>query len=426
MNWQTLKKSELLKNTSILVSGTALAQLIPILLQPVLRRFYTPETYGAYAVYLSLIGILYVLSSLRYEMAIALPRKDKTAVNLWALALFFNLMFNALLFFFIIIFRSPILQFLNIPSGYSIFIYLVPVGNFLYSFYQSTHYWLIRKKSFKAVSINKFARRITEGGVQVSSKNLFAGTSLVLGDIVGHFTNVIAGYYQSWKKGLRWEYVSLNKLRYVFKKYAEFPKYNLLSSFMGVFSFLIPTLLINKFYSAEYAGYYDLSKMVLSIPLALIAGSVANVLLQRFSEKRQLKETIFKEFFQIFIIVFLIAVLEIVVIRLWGVPLFKIIFGKQWVESGIMSKMLVWSYAINFVVFSFSSVFISLERIKLLSAWQVFRFLAILVLFTLDDIDFSRFIKIYVLIEIVSFMVNFGLLVWIIYQYEKKLKVIKT
>lgn len=53
---------------------------------------------------------------------------------------------------------------------------------------------------------------------------------------------------------------------------------------MGVFSFLIPTILINKFYSAEYAGYYDLSKMVLSIPLALIAGSVANVLLQRFSE----------------------------------------------------------------------------------------------------------------------------------------------
>jgi len=359
-------------------------------------------------------------------MAIALPRKDKTAVNLWALALFFNLMFNALLFIFILIFRRPILHFLNIPSGYSIFICLVPVGNFLYSFYQSTHYWLIRKKSFKAVSVNKFARRITEGGVQVSSKNLFEGTSLVLGDIVGHFTNVIAGYYQSWKKGLRWEYVSLNKLRYVFKKYAEFPKYNLLSSFMGVFSFLIPTLLINKFYSAEYAGYYDLSKMVLSIPLALVAGSVANVLLQRFSEKRQLKETIFKEFFQIFIIVFLIAVLEIVVIRLWGVPLFKIIFGKQWIESGIMSKMLVWSYAINFVVFSFSSVFISLERIKLLSAWQVFRFLAILVLFTLDDIDFSRFIKIYVLIEIVSFMVNFGLLVWIIYQYEKKLKVIKT
>lgn len=123
---------------------------------------------------------------------------------------------------------------------------------------------------------------------------------------------------------------------------------------------------------------------------------------------------------------FVIAVLEIVMIRLWGIPLFKIIFGTQWVESGSMSQILVWSYAINFIVFSFSSVFISLERIKLLSAWQVFRFLAIVILFTLNDIGFFRFIKIYVLIEILSFIVNFVLLVWIIYQYENKIKVVKT
>jgi O-antigen/teichoic acid export membrane protein len=426
LNWQTIKKSELVKNTSILVSGTALAQLIPILLQPLLRRFYTPETFGTYSVYLSLIGILYVLSSLRYEMAIALPKKDKTAINLWALAAIFNLCFNALLFILILIFKKEILQFLNIPAAYSLLIFLVPVGNFLYSFYQSTHYWLIRKKSFKAVSVNKFARRISEGTVQITVKNVLTKTGLVLGDITGHFANAIAGYYQSTRKGLQINQISIPKLKYVFKKYAEFPKYNLLSSFMGVFSFLIPTLLINKFYSAEYAGYYDLSKMVLSIPLALIAGSVANVLLQRFSEKRQMKESIFKEFFQIFIIVFLIAVLEIIVIRLWGVPLFKIIFGKQWVESGIMSQILVWSYAINFIVFSFSSVFISLEKIKTLSAWQALRFLAILVLFTFNDIAFLWFIKIYVLIEIFSFIVNLGLLIWIIYQYEKKLRVVNT
>lgn len=134
MNWHNIKKSELLKNTSILVSGTALAQLIPILLQPLLRRFYSPETFGSYSVYLSLIGILYVLSSLRYEMAIALPRKDKMAVHLWALALIFNLSFNVLLFLMVSVLHKPIVDFLNIPSAYSLFIYLVPLGNFLYSF----------------------------------------------------------------------------------------------------------------------------------------------------------------------------------------------------------------------------------------------------------------------------------------------------
>ncbi len=91
---QKIRNSELFKNTSILVSGTALAQLIPILLQPILRRFYSPEVFGAYSVYLSLVGILYVLSSLRYEMAIPLPRNIKKGVIIWVLRSILILIFN--------------------------------------------------------------------------------------------------------------------------------------------------------------------------------------------------------------------------------------------------------------------------------------------------------------------------------------------
>src|SRR5664280_2838329 len=79
-------RSELLKNTSILISGTALAQLIPILLQPILRRYYTPDIFGAYSVYFSIVGILAIVSSFKYELAIILPRTDKEAANIFFLS----------------------------------------------------------------------------------------------------------------------------------------------------------------------------------------------------------------------------------------------------------------------------------------------------------------------------------------------------
>jgi O-antigen/teichoic acid export membrane protein len=43
-------QSDFLRNTVILVFGTGIAQMIPILLQPVLRRIYAPADFGAFAV----------------------------------------------------------------------------------------------------------------------------------------------------------------------------------------------------------------------------------------------------------------------------------------------------------------------------------------------------------------------------------------
>src|SRR5664279_3094846 len=101
--FQTLRKSELLRNTSILISGTALAQVIPMLLQPVLRRAFAPEVFGSYSVYRSLIGMLIIISSFKYELAIILPRKDTEATNVFFLAILLNVFFNLILLCVIII-----------------------------------------------------------------------------------------------------------------------------------------------------------------------------------------------------------------------------------------------------------------------------------------------------------------------------------
>ena len=212
-------------------------------------------------------------------------------------------------------------------------------------------------------------------------------------------------------------------MKYVSVRYSDFPKYNVISSFWGAFSFLIPAIFINKFFNSEYAGYYDLSKLVLSIPLALIAGSIANVLLQRFSEKKQKKVSIKRDFLTVLSIVTVIAVFEIIVISLFSTEIFNFFFGKQWEMSGEISKLLVWSYALNFIIFSFSSIFISLEKIKILSLWQLFHFLSILLLIFFKDLSFLSFIKIYVIIEIICYTSYFLLLTFVIRRYEKTILV---
>lgn len=417
-----LKESEILRNTSILVSGTALAQVIPVILQPLLRRYYSADTFGAYSVYLSLIGIFSIIASFKYDLAIVLPKKDRDAANLMLLSVAISLIFSVLLTISVLLWKKEIAGFLNLSNEYSFFLIIAPAGIFFYSFYQTINNWLTRKKGFVQISVNKFTRRIIEGGTQVGLKSIAVSKGLVIGDILGHIANVISGLYQSRKTGLYANMLSLVKVKYIARKYSEFPRFNVIPSFMSACSFLLPAIMINKFYSSAFTGYFDLSKLLLSVPLALISTSLSNVLLQSITEKYNLKLSLKKDLLTVLGLVLLIGTFEVLIISIYGVELFKFVFGDNWDYSGRISQILVWSYAMNFIVASFSTVFVSLQKIKLLSIWQIFYFLSIISLAFFRNNEFLDFIRIFVGIEITCYIAIILLMTYIVVSYEIKLK----
>ncbi|HAN76795.1 MAG TPA: hypothetical protein DCQ31_02935, partial [Bacteroidales bacterium] len=181
-----LLKTDITRNTSILISGTVLAQVIPLVLQPVLRRYFEPEVFGAYAVYISILAILIMASSLRYEQAVVLPKADKHAANLVFVSLLFSVLFSLLLLVVVLIWNQKLLQFLNLKPAYAVFLYLLPLGVFLSGAYQSLYFWLIRKKAFKGISYNKFVRRAFEGSSQLAFALIKTGNGLLFGDIIGN------------------------------------------------------------------------------------------------------------------------------------------------------------------------------------------------------------------------------------------------
>ncbi len=420
---QHLLKSEILRNASILISGTVLAQVISIILQPLLRRYFPPEAFGLLSVYLSIVGIVLVISTLRYDDAIVLPGKDKESANLLVLSLIFSFSINLVLFLIVLIWGDHIVEFINLPKNFSSkILYIIPLSVFLYNVYQSFNYWLVRKKRYYAVSANKLIRRITEGFAQLFFAFMKNIKGMVYGDVIGQLSNVVTVVIQSFRNGFRFQTISSIKLKYVAKKYSEFPKYSLIPAFMSACSYSLPALFISKYYSIENTGFFDTSKYLLSIPLALVASSLSNVLLQKIAEKYQKKETLLNELKPIFYLVTFICLFEIGIIILFGESLFKLIFGSIWGFSGEISKILVWSYALNFFVSSFSSIFISMRRIKTYSIWQAFYFFSILSLMIFKELDFVDFLKAFVIIEALCYIIILFILFLIVYRYEKSIR----
>lgn len=414
-------KNELLRNSTTLISGTVIAQAIPILLQPLLRRNFSAELFGTYAVYQSLIGILYTLTSGRFEMAIVLPKKLKEAANLLFLAQFINLFSNIIIFLVICIFQEQFRIVLNLEQHQAYILYLAPLGTFLYNLYTGINYILIREKQFKSASVNKVIRRCSEGAIHSITSITKINYGLLLGDIFGQLANCMSGIWLTRRKDLSLKMFSKKKIRYVARKYSEFPKYNLIPAFMSACSYLLPAVLINKFYSSEQAGYFDLSKLLLSIPLALIATSLSNVLLQRLSENFRAKLSIWKDIKYILVPILIISLIEIGIALFWSYPIFKFLFGPDWSVSAKLAKIMVWPFVLNFIAASYSCTFIAIKKIKLFSLWQTIYFSAICSLFLLGNLLFVDFIKIFVYIEISCFILFFILLGIAIFNYEKNI-----
>ena len=57
-------QSSFIRNVSILVSGTIIAQVFAVLASPILSRLYSPEQFGEYAIFITIVGLLSTISSL--------------------------------------------------------------------------------------------------------------------------------------------------------------------------------------------------------------------------------------------------------------------------------------------------------------------------------------------------------------------------
>ena len=80
-------RSDFTKNVLILMTGTTMAQAIPIAVLPILSRLYSPDDFGVLAIFISLSFIFGSIANGRYELAIVLPKDDRSALNIVVLSI---------------------------------------------------------------------------------------------------------------------------------------------------------------------------------------------------------------------------------------------------------------------------------------------------------------------------------------------------
>ena len=124
--------SEFSKNVIKLITGLSIAQLIPILVTPILTQFFSPEQFGTYGLYVSIYTILGVISSGKYDMAIMLPKNKKDSINIIAICFIFAIFFSLIIFFLLLIFKDLLFE-SNQLNLFKTYYWIIPFSILLFA-----------------------------------------------------------------------------------------------------------------------------------------------------------------------------------------------------------------------------------------------------------------------------------------------------
>lgn len=413
--------SDFIKNSSMLIVGTLVAQLFPFFIQPFLRRIFTPEEFGIAAVYLSLLSILTIVASFNYHASIILPEDERDSNSLVMGSLIISLLFSIFLFSLLFFFNDFFIEKLGLPIKIKKWLYLLPLSILINSSHLIFSNWLTRKKEFKKISINKVSRRFSEGLSQLFFGKIikFSG-GIILGSFIGDLVNFIVYLFQ-FKKTKGSFQVDLKKIKSNLLSYIHFPKYSLLSNLFSAISLFVPVIIVNSLYNVEITGQFDLSRQILAVPLSLISLSISQVFLENITSKKKKSESFMKLYRKILLILIVMAIMGGAIVYFYGVNLFVFFFGENWNIAGQISSILIWGYAIKFVVSPLAISFIALEELKINSIWQFSYFVTILSLYLFNQLSFESFLKVYVLIDLIFYLLYGVLTYYIIKKYERQL-----
>ena len=168
-----LNYQDFLKNVSMLASGTALSQVITILIAPLLTRLFMPEDYGFFAIFISIVAILSVLATFRYEMAIILPRQSKEGEEIYLLSVLIAFSMSIFIFFIVYFFSENINLIFNFTES-AYLIYLIPLFVIFAGIGLSNDFFLNRNKDYSSMSYLKIRQTIS---IAMSTLILFASSA---------------------------------------------------------------------------------------------------------------------------------------------------------------------------------------------------------------------------------------------------------
>lgn len=324
-------------------AGGAAAQLINIIAIPVLSRFYKPEDFAVWGLFLFALTLISSVSTLRYELAVVIPKEDDKAVAvLWGGAICV-VMFSVL--GGIILSQPAILGLLGLRESldpdqaitlFALGISSAGATNLLTN-------WAVRCELFGLTSVAQVALTVVTVAFQFGwvLHGLNGPNGLLWGVVVGQASALAVFGLGLWALGHT--PCVPNRFQTIvgaMREHYRFPFYSVPYTVSGVARERAAVVFMEQHFSRNSIGSYALISGLLKFPVGLVSAAIRPVLYRRLAAdgvngcERQIG---------------LILAVLVVVSTPWlalcmvaSEDLIPWLLGKHWTEKAELAKILIW------------------------------------------------------------------------------------
>lgn len=379
-----INRSDYVKDVLTLMTGTTIAQLIPILLSPIISRVFVPDDMASFATYMSIISIFGSFITLKFELAIILPEKDGDSMALTIACITISFIISLIILILFMIFGTGFLEVITnkkIENPY--WIYFIPFSVFTIGAFSSLNYWQNRKSHYNILAASRVSQSVFMTGSQIGfGLILIKSMGLILGEIFGRLSATFILAYKTIKDDLVFiKSVSRKKIISQLKRYKNFPKFSLPADLINVGTNQIPVFVFGKFFPSQILGNYFFMDRILNAPISLIGRAILDVFKQRASADFTMNGNCKAVFVKTFKTLVVAAIIPTILTFIFAPFLFKTIFGSNWELAGEYARIMALLFFFRLTSSPLSYMFYIAEKQHYDMIWQMVLFFTTLASF---------------------------------------------
>lgn len=333
------------RNFTKLLSANVVAQVIGLLVYPILTRLFSPDDFGLLNLFMSIGGVLVVLSTAEYYYAIVLPKDDRDANNVLGAGLLWLLAVTALVAISAL-FSGPISALFNAPKLAS-FYWLMPLYVLAIGAWNLLNYWYIRHRKYSSISRYQVSQNLFSAGGKLAFGygGVMSGGmiyAVVIAPLLSLFTSLLR-YRKQLSQSLR--QITWTDVRQQAVEYRNFPCFVLPKSLINMLAGQMPVLLLTPFFGSKAVGFLSLALLLGYTPIGTVTRAIYQVMYQSTMNRVHHSLPI-GDIFRKFIIFTSALVLPVFAVLWFVLPdLTAWLLGAQWHLSGLYLRwMLPWLF----------------------------------------------------------------------------------
>ncbi len=324
----------------VLMTGSAIAQVLGFALTPIISRLYSEADFGEFSSFNNVLSIIGAGVCLDYTQALMLPKEKDKALNVFVLSCLLSglCVVGVLIFWFAV--PGFLQRKIHVESMWMLPLLLVAV--LITGINHACQAWCVRNKEFSTTSSSQVIRSVANNSAQIGLGLNGGALPLIAGSVLADFLATINLARVAWRdlvalrREIRWE-----RIWQLAKDYRDFPLYSASRNVINALSSGLPVFLLTQYYGIAVAGAYAFGQRLLWVPMGFVTGALRQVLFQKACETHNHGGRLLPLYLKTTVGLLALIIVPSAVTIFWAPQIFAWVFGAKWLVAGEYARSLI-------------------------------------------------------------------------------------